>query len=181
LAFFLAGMQKQDLIKLGECKKPHGIKGELSFFLYNPEESILKKGIQVHLKPLNSSSNLQQEGEIFSIEKINFANKCICRLEGIQDRNQVEAMLPFGIYLERDKFPALAPGEYYLCDLIGLSVQVAGVQVGEIKDFYDNGAQTVISFSFHGEAMELPLIDQFFPAVNIEKGYIELNPPEVIT
>ncbi len=169
------------LIELGNCQKPHGIKGGFLFHLYNQTESTLKKSLKITLVPLSEESSLKPEGELFKIEKISFGNKTVCYLEGVSDRNQTEAMVPFKILIERSLFPQTKEGEFYVTDLLGLEVHSQEGFKGEIFDFYDNGAQIVFVIKgSDGELIDIPFTKQFFPVVDVANQTIEIVIPEMI-
>ena len=169
----------KELIELGTATRPHGIKGGFLFKLINSQDSILKKGSVITIYPLNDSSDISKDGKDIKIEAIHFGNKTICYLNGVKDRNIVEAMLPFSVHYPRSEFPELKSGEWYLDDLVGLNVfNLDGVEIGKVDSFYDNGAQSVLCLKLKGQKLELPFIDAFFPYVDIEKNKIVLNEPE---
>lgn len=174
-------MKKDDLIELGSCNRPFGIKGGFHFFLHNPQESILENNSIITLIPKDSSSNIDKEGADFKIKSIQFGNKTMCYLEGITDRNIVEAMIPFYIHYPRSKFPEVDENEFYLNDLIGVEVfNTAGKKVGEVHSSYDNGAQTVLRIQTKSEIFDLPFVDAFFPEVDVPNNRIVMNQPEMI-
>lgn len=175
-------MKKSDNIHIGHCTTPHGIKGEFSFVLYNQEDSVLHDGAIVSLLPRSTSSSVPQDGKDFKIKKISFGNKTIVTLDGVNDRNQVEAMVPFDIYFDRANFPETEDDEYYLNDLLGLEVFdfVTKKSIGRVMDFYENGAQVVLKIKTENEIFELLFIDQYVPEVDIDKGRIEVLIPEMI-
>lgn len=174
-------MNEKKFVELGVCKSPHGVKGGFTFFLHNPEDSILKKGIEVLLFPLDRSSAIPKEGKTFKIAQISFGNKVIVYLEGITDRNDVEAMIPFSVQYPREAFPEVEDGEYYLVDLIGSLVfnHKNGEKVGMVDSFYENGLQ-LIAVIRGEETYELPFIDAFFPVVDVTNKRIEMNVPEYL-
>lgn len=172
-------MKAANMVELGFCKSPHGIKGEFSFSLYNKDSSVLKKKTQVLLVPHTKSSSIKPEGEYFEISQIKFGNKVIARLTGIEDRNQVEAMIPFSIHLSRDKFPALDEGEFYYFDLIGFQVVGDdGKELGSVDNFYENNDQLILVLKINNEIIELPYVDHFFPAKDLAKKILVVNLPE---
>jgi 16S rRNA processing protein RimM len=120
---------------------------------------------------------------VFTIKSISFGNKVITYLEEVTDRNKVEEMIPFTIKASRDLFPEVNEDEFYLVDLIDLEARhfETGEVLGKVKDYYDNTVQTVIVIKAAGkEVIELPLIEQFFPEIDIENGFITVNPPSYI-
>jgi 16S rRNA processing protein RimM len=175
-------MKKSDNIHIGHCTTPHGIKGEFSFVLYNQEESVLHNGAVVSLLPRSTSSSVPQDGKDFKIKKISFGNKTIVTLEGVDDRNIVEAMVPFDIYFDRANFPVADEDEYYLNDLLGLEVFdfMTKLPLGRVIDFYENGVQVVLRIKTEGDILELLFIEQYVPEVDIEAGRIEVIVPVMI-
>lgn len=175
-------MKKSENIHIGHCTTPHGIKGEFSFVLYNPEDSVLHDGVMVSLLPRSSSSSLPQDGKEFKIKKINFGNKTIVTLEGVSDRNSVEAMVPFDIYFARENFPETEDDEYYLNDLLGLEVFDFHSKnfIGRVMDFYENGVQVILKIKTDKEILEILFIEQYVPEVDIENGRMEVIVPVMI-
>jgi len=73
-------------LKIGQALKPHGIKGEALFQLFNEEQSSLDYIDKIRLLPLDKSSSLDSEGEDYVIENIRFGNKVIVKIKDILDR-----------------------------------------------------------------------------------------------
>lgn len=169
-------------IKLGFASSPHGIKGASTLNLENLEDSVLENGMIVLLKPAGPKSKIVNDGQEFKILNISFGNKAICYLEGIDDRNKIEAILPFEIFVTRDQFPEADEGEYYISDLIGLDVidHETREKLGVVSKYYDNNAQIVLSVRVGVTYVELPFIDNFFPEVNVDEGFISMVRPEEI-
>ncbi len=176
-------IDKNKLVKFGECNKPHGIKGGFSFYLYNSENSHLEKGSDIYLYPLDSKSSIGNEGEKHKIDSISFGNKTICYLKGITDRNIVESMLPYEIYFEKDKLKDLDEDEFYLEDLKGLEVRDFDTkeEVGKVLSFYESGETVILVIRTKDEKLELPFVKSFFPEVNFEEKFILLKKFEVFS
>jgi 16S rRNA processing protein RimM len=175
-------MKKATNIHIGHCTSPHGIKGELSFVLYNPEDSVLDKGMVVTLTPRSASSSIPQDGKEFKIKSINFGNKAIATLDQVSDRTTVEAMVPFDIHMDRELLPETEDDEYYVNDLLGLEVFHFYTKelLGRVMDFYENGAQVVLQIKTAQEIIEVIFISQFVPVVEIELNRMEIIPPIMI-
>ncbi len=168
-------------IELGYCDKPHGIKGGFSFKLFNLEDSSLEEGTTITLKPKNSNSSISKDGEEFEIDRISFGNKVIVYLKGITDRNNVEAMLPFEIFIPEQALTPLEDGEFYLRDLPSFSVEIENSDSnGRIKDFYDNGMQLVIVLEVDGKLFDIPFVEAFVLEKNVEEKRFKIRLPEEI-
>ena len=172
-------MTKSTNIHIGHCTSPHGIKGEFSFVLYNFDDSVLEDGMVLTLTPRSTDSSVPQDGKEFKIKQIRIGNKAIATLEGVSDRNTVEAMIPFDIYLSREAFPETEEDEYYVNDLLGLEVYHYYTKnlLGRVMDFYENGAQIVLKIKTDKEIIEVLFLNQYVPVVDIEGGRLEIGPP----
>ncbi len=170
-----------DLIELGFCRKPHGIKGAFSFHLHNREDSVLKKGFKITLRPLAPESSLPKMGKVFEISSISFGNKIIASLKEVKDRNTVEAMLPFTIFAERSDFPETDDGEIYLSDLIGTQAyEENGDLVGEIVDLGFNGVQDILIIKGKEKKLEILFIDSFVLDIDMTNNRVIVRLPEYI-
>jgi 16S rRNA processing protein RimM len=172
---------KDKLIELGTCKKAHGIKGGFSFALYNVEDSVLEKGYKITLFPMDKTSSIDTKGIKIAISSISFGNKVTVYLDGINNRNTVEEMIPFSISIEREAFPTLSDDEFYIEDLVGIEVfdHSSGNKVGKVSSYYDNGMQTILVIT-GDKKIELPLIENFFPVIDLETKRIEMNLPQEV-
>ena len=176
--FFFGSFMK--LVELGQCKKAHGIKGGFVFTLLS-QDSVLAKGIEILLQPLSADSKIQKSGEKYKIQNISFGNKVICYLVDVQDRNKVESLIPFKIFLDRNEFPKLKDDEFYIDDLIGLkAMDLNDSEVGKVEGHYDNGAQVVLVVRIDSELIDIPFVESFVPEVNIDKGEITVIIPEYL-
>lgn len=169
-------------VEMGICNKPHGIKGAFQFQLYNQEDSNIKVGTKIKLVPLNRESSLAVDGEFFTVKSIKFGNKIICFFEEIDNRNRVEEIIPFKIFLDRNHFEETSDNEFYLSDLAGLDVlNIQKEKIGNVKSFYDHGAAPVLVIEhLNGQITELPFVESFFPEVELEEKYIVMINPEIM-
>ena len=169
-------------IHIGHCTTPHGIKGEFSFVLYSPEDSALADGSVITLTPRSLASSVPQDGREYKVKKINFGNKTIVTLYDVSDRNTVEALIPFDIYVSRSSLPETQEDEYYLNDLLGLEVfhHFTKEPIGRVVDFYENGAQVVLRIKTLEEFIEVLFLSQFVPVVDLDTNRMEIIPPVMI-
>ncbi len=176
-----------DLIQLGVCHKPHGIKGGFTFLLENMQDSVLQKGVKVLLLPKDTRSSIPDNGEEFEISKISFGNKAIVYLKKdgqvITNRNTVEEMLPFFINIDRSALPEVEEDEFYLADLVNLKAIDPDTkdELGKVLKTFDNGAQVVLVIKLKsGKKVDVPFVENFVPVVDIENGIIEVHMPRFV-
>jgi 16S rRNA processing protein RimM len=99
------------------------------------------------------------------------------QLEGIGDRDAAERLKDCGILIERDRMPAVGPGEYYREDLQGFTVRnLEGVVLGTLQHFLEApaGALMVVSGS---KELWLPATTPFLKRVDLERREIEMDWP----
>ncbi|MCK5882056.1 MAG: 16S rRNA processing protein RimM [Bacteriovoracaceae bacterium] len=173
-----------DLVELGFCVKPHGIRGEFSFFLYNKDESVIKKGSTITIYPKEKGSTVDAQGQLVKVASIRVGNKVIARLENVENRNDVEAMIPFTIHIGRDEFPALEDEEYYISDMINAEVfdHQSGEKIGIVKNVYDNGFQDIFEIATSDFGLvDVLNIPNFVQLIDPESNRLEVTLPEVIS
>jgi 16S rRNA processing protein RimM len=166
-----------------------GIKGEIKIISYcQPPQKVEKyplfdkSGNALKLKISNKNKTVTgytQSGDAILIAKIN----------GIDDRNQAEALGGSEIFAERSSFASLKKNEFYYTDLIGLNVVDADSKlVGKIINVANFGAGTVLEVEFTDprarastdKIESLPFKDAIFPEVNLEENFIRIEFPEIL-
>ncbi|MBF0313325.1 MAG: 16S rRNA processing protein RimM [Oligoflexia bacterium] len=182
---------KKGLVSLGRVLRPHALKGDVVAFIYNhhPKETLLKEGVRVFLSlPDNTLRELTITFLKFCVGEKR-KNEAIIHFKGIDHINESELLAPSDIKLDRTLFPCLAPGEYYCIDLIGLKVfeHRSKRELGVMEETYFNGANEVAIVRFlggedgeEGAKIELPLIETFFPLIDVEGERIEMIFPKFI-
>lgn len=175
-------MDKKDIIEMGYSLKPHGIKGAFSFIMHNTQSRVIDIGTKILLVPTTKTSSLNPEGEVHEVVIMNYGNRPFIHIKGLEDRTELEKMLPFSVSIDRADLPELEDGEFYISDLEGMKVQnETGKEVGVVESHFDNGVQYILTIRCkNGSAIELPFVDQFFPTVDFEKKTIVMNTPEEI-
>lgn len=178
----MKNVQISDLIEMGGCSSAFGIKGEFLFHLINKIDSSLNAGMSIYLFPKSDLSSLNPAGELYKIKKIKFGNKVVATLIGVDNRNIVEAMVPFIFKIARGQFLPLDQDENYISDLVGVMVYLSGGDelVGEVIDTYSNGPQTVVVIKGKQENFEIPFVLNFFPIVDVENNRMEVILPDMI-
>ena len=82
----------------------------------------------------------------FTVEAVRATGKgVVARLAGVRDRTAAEALRGTPLYVDRDRLPPPAEGEFYHADLIGLAaVDAEGRTVGEVVGVYNHGAGDIL-------------------------------------
>ncbi|MFN3512247.1 MAG: ribosome maturation factor RimM [Phenylobacterium sp.] len=105
----------------------------------------------------------------------------IARLKGVDDRNAAEALRGLKLFIPRSILPEPEEDEFYLADLIGLSVETPeGEALGMVKAVQDFGAGDLLEIQPKaGASWWLPFTREAVPEVRIAEGRILAVPPAV--
>lgn len=150
-------------ILLGRIAGAHGIRGEVIIHAFTGlPEDIAAYG------PLSDENGARA----FVIKSMRVTAKgVVARLEGVGDRSAAEALKGVGLYIDRDRLPVAADGEFYHADLIGLvAVDAGGKRIGEIVAVQNYGAGDLIEVRLAGSAKTelIPFTDACVPEVDVK-------------
>ena len=155
------GQHDDDLICVGHILGAQGIKGWVRVFSNtSPRENIVKYSPWLieqgqELKPVDVSGRLQ-------------GKNVVAQLDGIEDRNQAEALTGCRILIEAAQLPRLQEGEYYWSDLIGLAVEnLQGEPLGVVDSMLETGADDVMVVSGDRERLIPFVIDDIVREVDL--------------
>lgn len=176
-------------ILIGKVISPFGIKGEMKIvsFCENPTQiekySLFDKNNDA-LKLKISNKNKTVIGSTSSGNAI-----LIVKIDGVNDRNTSESLRDAEIFVERAELKKLKDDEFYYVDLLGLDVvDMEDKKIGKVLNIEEHGAGGVIEIEFLAENLpnnykkieNFPFKNELFPEVNLEKGFIKMDLPEII-
>ena len=152
-----------ELICVGHILGAQGIKGWVRVFSNtSPRENIV-----------NYSPWFIERGDEFksvSVQGRLQGRNVLARLDGYEDRNQVEELKGCRILVEPAQIPRLQDGEYYWSDLIGLAVEsLQGEPLGVVASMLETGADDVMVLSGDRERLIPFVIDDIVREVDLAK------------
>lgn len=108
----------------------------------------------------------------------------ICRCEGVETREQADALRGQRLFIPREALPTPDEDEFYLADLMGLTVLTPeGETLGLIKSVQDFGAGDILEITpaEGGPTWYLAFTRDTVPTVDIAAGkVIVVRPTEVV-
>ena len=101
----------------------------------------------------------------------------ILKFKGIDTLNDVEQYKTKSLYVTRKNAVKLKKDEYFIADLIGLSVCSDDESLrGELKDVIETGANDVYVIELEdGRELLLPAIKECVLSVDIEEGMMRIH------
>lgn len=161
----------EDLLKVGVITTTHGVRGEVKVFPTTDDPARFKKLKQVILDNGKEKRDLEIQQVKF------FKNLVILKFKGIDNINDIEKYKKAELFVTRDNAVKLKKNEYFIADLIGLSVTSdEGEDLGVISDVLQTGANDVYVISKDGEDdILLPAIKECVLEVKVEDGTMQVH------
>lgn len=164
-------INREELLQVGAITSTHGIKGEVKVFPTTDDKeryTYLKNVI------LDTGKELL-ELKITSVKF--FKQFVIVKFKGINSINDVEQYKGKNLYVTRDNAVELEEDEYFIADLIGLTVITdEDKELGELTDVLKTGANDVYEVTMSdGKEVLIPAIADCILDVNIEEGIMKVH------
>lgn len=172
-------VEPDSLLLVGTCGPPHGVRGEIKVIPETDDPERLAELEQVFLGPSPERTRARAvEAVRFQTTKRGVA--ALVTFHGVSDREEADALRGLGVYAAASDLPALAEGEVFIHDLIGLAVVTEdGEAVGTVQDVLTGGAQNLLLVQRPGQPDALvPDVDEIVTAINLDAGQITIAPPE---
>lgn len=156
----------EQYLQVGVIASTHGIHGEVKVFPTTDDVKRFKKLKEVILEG-------KRENKILEIEQVKFfKNMVILKFKGIDNINDVEMYKGCALLVTRENAVKLKPGEYFICDLIGLEVSDDnGNFLGTLTEVIQTGANDVYVVTMKNKKEVLiPNIKDCIIEVSLEKN-----------
>ena len=178
----------EDFFKVGIVTATHGLRGEVKVYPTTDDTRRFKRLKEVYFcaeKTLGSGQdrmlldrNPDASSPVLKIEEVKFFKQfVILKFQGIDKIEDAEKYRRGALFVSRENAVRLKKDEYFIADLIGLSVcDEEGTEIGILKDVLETGANDVyVIILKDGRELLLPAIKQCVLEVNIEAGYIKIH------
>ena len=155
-------------LEIGQIVNTHGLRGDLKVMPWCDDPAIFDELAYVIIDDTE-----------YNIEKSRMQkNMVLLKLEGIDHINEAEKYRNKILTVPREEMGDLPEGAYYICDLLGCSVEtVSGRDLGKIVDIIKTGSNDVYVVEDNGKKQVLiPVIDEVVKSVDIEEKLIVIEP-----
>lgn len=161
----------EDLLKVGVITTTHGVRGEAKVY---PTTDEPERFLELDYVLLDTGRELRK----LEIKNVKFfKNLVILKFKGVDNINDIEKYKGRDLWIPRKEGQELEEDEYYIADLLGMSVVLEdGQEFGTLKDVMETGANDVyiIDSAEHGEVL-LPAIKECILDVDLEKNVMTIH------
>lgn len=160
-----------DLLRVGVITQTHGIRGEVKVFPTTDDPLRFKKLKNCIIAGKRENVNVTVASVKF------FKQYVILKFKEFDNINDVEIFTKCDLMVTRDNAVKLEPGEYFICDLIGLTVMTdEGERLGVLKDVLETGANNVYEvLADNNETYLIPVIEQCILSHDLEKKTVTVH------
>ncbi|MBR1598619.1 MAG: 16S rRNA processing protein RimM [Lachnospiraceae bacterium] len=155
----------EDMFQVGIITSPHGVRGEVKVFPTTDDNKRFKKLKECFIEYNNELMPVKACGCKF------FKNMVILKLENFDNMNDVEKFRKCKIFVDREHAVSLDKDEYFVADLLGISVaDENGNVLGALEDVIETGANDVyVVKNESGDEILIPAIKDCILDVNVNE------------
>ena len=169
--FLIRVFMMEKLLKVGVISSTHGLKGEVKVF---PTTDDVKRFRQLKEVLLDAGD----EKPVLQIEQVKFFKQfVILKFKGIDDIEDVQKYKGKDLLVTRENAAELKKDEYFIADLIGVSVISDDNSLrGILKDVIQTGANDVYVIVLEdGRQLLLPAIKECVHMVDLDENIMKIH------
>lgn len=164
----------EEYLRIGIITKPHGVRGEVKVIATTDDLARFQTVPKVFL----TVGSLRVETKIESVKYQ--SDRVILKFSAIQSMEEAERYRDGEIWIDRADSPAPKEGEYFISDLIGISVYRADESLlGIVTDIEENPANPILCIKLSsGKILRAPFVRAFLLSVDIGAKKMTMDLPD---
>ena len=161
------------LVPLGEIVATHGLDGWLRVNPFNPESAAFDSAREVVL-------DKQGDRTLHEIESSKrHGRQILIKLKGGDSIDDAQKRVLSTLYVDANTLGALAPGEYYHYQVVGLEVyDLGGERIGVITRTWSTAGGELYVVQGATKEHLIPAVKEIIEKVDFAAGRVIINPPE---
>lgn len=165
-----------DRIAIGVIRKAHGVRGEASIEPWTDSPDRFSELESIALVSPDESSVREVRIESVRIH----GERALIKFAGVETPEEVQKLHNWTIEIPEDEARALEEDEYFLHDLVGLTLfDPQGKERGVVTDVYEGGGGMLLNIKrADGREFELPFAAQLCTEIDLEKKRMVVSLPE---
>lgn len=164
-------MNKDEMFRVGVIASTHGVKGEVKVFPTTDDPTRYNNLKKVYLDTKKNLIELNLSGVKY------FKKFVIVKFKEYDNINDIEKYKGMDLLIERKDAVPLEEGEYYISDLLGLSVFTDdNIELGTLKDVLQTGANDVyVVEDKNKKEILLPVIKECILKVDLDNKMVTVH------
>ncbi|SIQ96906.1 16S rRNA processing protein RimM [Alkalispirochaeta americana] len=159
------------MVAIGAVRRPHGVRGAVKVFSFSGEIA--------HFEGL-SRVELRRKDKVWSanVEKVLLQGGVpLLWFSGVTTPEQARDLAGAEIWVPRDQAAPCGSNEYYITDLVGMTLLSGGDSCGEIIAVVDGLQAPLLEVKRETGTVLIPFMSQYVGDVDTEKRTVELLVP----
>ncbi|MEE9542276.1 MAG: ribosome maturation factor RimM [Thermodesulfobacteriota bacterium] len=167
-----------ETILIGKIVGVHAIKGELKLLTYGEIDWLVGESVFLTKKGEKPASQVAP-CKILSMRPHKGKGVWLATLEGISTIDEAEPLKGMDLYVDKALLPEPAPNEYYLKDILGISVFTEdGKELGRLTEIISTGANDVYQVEGPEGELLLPALSEVILSVDLAEAKMIVRLPE---
>ena len=161
---------------VGEILRPHGVRGEVRMRVLTDYPEHLASLKSLYIGKSADDSNLTE----VVLQKVRFHKAyALLTLDGYRSRDEADRLRGKIVLISMKDAIPLAPGEYYLFQLVGMLVKDRERSIGVVKEVLQTGANDVyvVQSEVYGNVL-LPAHQETIQSIDFENEVITMVLPD---
>ena len=162
-------------IAVGVIRKAHGVRGEASVEPWTDSAERFEELENVTLVAPDDASTREARIESFRLH----GERALLKFEGIETPEEVQKLHNWTIEIPEADARALDEDEYFLHDLVGLTlIDAQGKERGVVTDIYEGGGGMLLNVKrADGREFEMPFAAQLCTEIDVERKRMVVELP----
>lgn len=162
-------------IAVGVIRKPHGVRGEASVEPWTNSPDRFDDLTSVTLVSPDEASTREVRIENVRVH----GGRALLKFEGIDAPEDVEPLRNWSIEIPESEARELEENEYFLHDLVGLTlVDAEGREQGRVVDLYEGGGGILLQVERGNRKFDVPFASEICTKIDLQSKTMTVALPE---
>jgi 16S rRNA processing protein RimM len=157
------------LIAIGRIEGTHGLRGDVKVASFSGEYEHFYSLETVLLKKEGG----EKEATVLSVKRS--GGKAVVNFAGVESVEDAAGLRGWELWASREEAAPLEEEEYYIADVIGLTVTEGGEELGSVSAVYDGGQGQLLEVDLGDRKALVPFLRVYVDEVDLEQGEVALR------